>query len=326
MKYLVIVIFLGIVLISCEKDGTNNNNTTDVSLSMGQGYMNDVFYGLNDNNITTADRTSWDIAFNTYVMSPSILINGGNGVKLFEVSKDTNDWYNPVDTSGISSWTKLNNSNTTWDIGAFSGNMGGGFDFGWGVYLSAPSHNVVGSSVFLIKLPDNSARKILIRMKNGYQNSVNFVYANIDGTEEKNVTIYCNDYSDKEYVYYSVSSNSVIDREPPADNWDLLFTQYYDTQINYIVTGVLSKPGVKVAKVTGVAPSAADTTMADFSSSISTIGYDWKQIDMMTYQYSLVENVSYFVKTTGNHVYQLYFSDFEGSSTGNIKFKKKMIK
>ncbi len=325
MKYIVIAIILSIVMISCEKDN-NNSGTTDVSISMGPNYMNDVFYGLNDNTITEVNRTNWDIAFGTFVMSPSIIINGGNGVVLYEVSKDTNDWYNPVDTSEISSWPKLNNSLQTWDIGAFSANMGGGFDFGWGVYLGAPSHNVVGNSVFLIKLPDNSAKKILIRMKNGYQNSVNFVYANIDGSDEINVTISDNNYATKEYVYYSLSSNSVIDREPAKENWDLLFTQYYDTQINYIVTGVLSKPGVTIAKVTGVAPTAADTTMADYSSSISTIGYDWKQIDMMTYQYSLADNVSYFVKTTTNHVYQIYFTRFDGSATGNIGLKQKMIK
>ena len=326
MKYLVIAFLLGITLFSCEKNNNDTGSTSDVSLSMGQGYMNDVFYGLENQTITTANRTNWDIAFNTYVMSPSIIINAGNGVKLYEVSKDTNDWYNPVDTTDLSSWPMLNNSLDTWTIGAFSANMGGGFDFGWGIYLDAPTYNVAGASVFLIKLPDNSVKKIFIRLKNGYQNSVTFLYANIDGSSEQNVTITCNDYSEKEYIYYSLSSNSVIDREPPKKNWDLLFTQYYDPQIDYIVTGVLSKPGVTVAVVTGVAPSAADTTMADFSSNISTIGYDWKQIDMITYQYSLTENLSYFVKTSANHVYQIYFTKFDGSTTGDIGLTQKMIK
>lgn len=323
MKYIVIAI-AAILVISCEKDN-NTPSGSDVSVSMGPDYANDVYYSLKSDTSVVVSRTNWDIGFATYLMSPSIIINEGSGVKLYLLSDDTVEYYRPVDTTGMSSLTELHNSADSWDVGAFSGNMGQGFDFGWGIY-NQDTHNVNGAAIYLIRLQDGSVKKIFIRQKNGYQNTVYFLYANPDGSDAHTIALNNNNYSTKVYVFYSVSDNMIIDREPAAGDWDLLFTKYYDTQINYIVTGVFTKPGTTVAVVTGVAPEAADTTMAQFSASKTAIGYDWKQFDMATNQYSLVSDVSYFVKTASKNVWQIYFTDFQGASTGMIGFNRKLIK
>lgn len=323
MKYLFIAM-IAILIISCEKDD-NNNNIAEVTLTMGQDYVNDVYFNLGGDPSFEVRRRNWDIGFATFVMSPSIIINSGAGIELYELSRDTGVWYSPVDTTGMSSWTKLNNSLETWDVGAFSGNMGGGFDFGWGIYDHV-SKNVNGAAVYLIRLQDGTLKKIFIRQKNGFENTVYFLYANTDGSDEQSVALANNPYNDKEYVYYSLSDNMLVDREPIKENWDLLFTKYFDTQIHYIVTGVMTKPGVSVAEVSGVAVASADTTMAQFSSSLSAIGYDWKEYDMMTNQYTLADDLSYFVKTVSGQVYQIYFTHFEGGTTGVIGFSKKQIK
>lgn len=323
MKYIVIAI-AAILVIACEKDN-NTPSGSDVSVSMGPDYANDVYYSLNNSTSVEVSRTNWDIGFATYVMSPSIIINEGSGVKLYLLSADTVEYYRPVDTTGMSALTELHNSVDSWDVGAFSGNMGGGFNFGWGIY-SMNTHNVNGAAIYLIRLRDGSVKKIFIRQKNGYQNTVYFLYANPDGSDAHTVALDNNNYSAKEYVFYSVSDNMAIDREPAAENWDLLFTKYYDTQINYLVTGVFTKPGITVAVVTGVNPESADTTMVQFSALKSAIGYDWKQFDMATNQYSLVNDESYFVKTASGNVWQIYFTNFEGASTGTIGFYRKQIK
>lgn len=196
MKNIIIAVFALFIIASCEKENKNSGDT-DVLVSMGANYVNDVFYSLEENSAHQVSRTNWDIAFGTYVMSPSIIINGGNGVKLYELSKDTSDWYNTVDTTGMVSWTNLNNSNASWDIGAFSGNMGGGFNFGWGIYNHS-TKNVNGAALFLIKLSDGSLKKIFIRQKNGIQNTIYFLYANIDGTNEQLVALANNTYAGKE--------------------------------------------------------------------------------------------------------------------------------
>ena len=323
MKYFLIAM-IAILIISCEKDD-NGNGMTEVTVTMGPEYVNDVYYSLAGEPSSEVPLNNWDIGFGTFVMSPSIIINSGAGVELYEVSRDTSAWYLPLVTTNLSLWTRLNNSLQTWDVGAFSGNMTGGFDFGWGIYNHA-THNVNGAAVYLIRLQDGTVKKIFIRRKNGFENTVYFLYANTDGSDEQSVTLANNPYAGKEYVYYSLSDNAVVDREPSKDNWDLLFTKYFDTQIQYIVSGVLSKPGVSVAKVSGVSPASADTTMAQFSSAPAAIGYDWKEYDMITNQYTLADDLSYFVKTTSGKVYQIYFTHFEGGTTGVIGFSRKQIK
>ncbi len=323
MKKLFIVM-IALLIISCEKDDTTEE-TKEITVAMGQHFASDVYYSFDEDQMHVTPGDNWDIGFATYVMSPSIIINSGAGVELYEISRDTSVWYSPVDTTGLSSWNRLDNSLETWDVGAFSGNMGGGFDFGWGIYDHV-SKNVNGAAVYLIRLQDGTLKKIFIRQKNGYENKVYFLYAGIDGSGEQMVALANNDYADKEYVYYSLSDDMVVDREPSKDNWDLVFTSYFDTQIQYLVTGVLSKPGITVAKVSGMAPASADTTMAQFSAAPAAIGYDWKEYDVISDQYTLADELSYFVKTTSGQVYQIYFTGFEGGTTGVIQFSKKQIK
>ena len=165
MKYLFIAL-IAILIISCEKDD-NHNGMTEVTVTMGQDYVNDVYFSLGGDPSFEVPRGNWDIGFATFVMSPSIIINSGAGIELYELSRDTGVWYTPVDTTGMSSWTKLNNSLDTWEVGAFSGNAQGGFDFGWGIYNHA-THNVNGAAVYLIRLQDGTLKKIFIRQKDGY--------------------------------------------------------------------------------------------------------------------------------------------------------------
>ena len=52
----------------------------------------------------------------------------------------------------------------------------------------------------------------------------------------------------------------------------------------------------------------------------STIGYDWKSFNLGTFQYDILDSLSYFVAAKNDTAYQLQFLEFPGGSTGNIKF------
>ncbi len=323
MKYSSLLIIIVSILFSCEKD--NGDNSAKESVSMEPDYVNDIFYSLHEQTSFDAVRDNWDIGFRTFIRSPSIIINSGAGVELYEISKDTNDWYNTVDITGFDTWPILSNSLENWEVGAFSANMTGYPDYGWAIYNTV-THDLIGNAVFLIKLQDGTLKKIFIRKKHSTLNTYEFLYSNVDGTDKKHVELNCGDYIEKEYIYYSISGNETVDREPVKENWDLLFTRYYDPDAYYVVTGVLTKPGITVAEVIGIAPEAADTTTGQFSSSLSVIGWDWKEFDQNTFEYSLVEDLTYFVKTVSGEVYKLYFTGFDGSSTGEIRFTTKRIK
>lgn len=51
------------------------------------------------------------------------------------------------------------------------------------------------------------------------------------------------------------------------------------------------------------------------------IGYEWKYFDRNTFQYTILDDLAYFVKTPNNEVYKIQFLDFEGASTGVTTIK-----
>ena len=48
----------------------------------------------------------------------------------------------------------------------------------------------------------------------------------LDGTNEINATVDKTNYTDKNFVYFSIDQNIVLDREPISQDWDITFTKY----------------------------------------------------------------------------------------------------
>ena len=183
------------------------------SVAMGNGYANNVFYSMQNGEIADADNTGWDIAFDTRVLTAAILTNGPSGVELYTYpNADTSGW-NAIDTTGIGGWTPMFNSPYDWEDGAFNRNSGEFPDYGWGKYNMA-THNLVGDSVYVIKLSDESWKKIWIVKKLSSLNTYVFRVANLDNSDEQEITIDNNDYISKQLVYYSLTEMKVKDLQP----------------------------------------------------------------------------------------------------------------
>lgn len=300
------------------------------TITMGNGYANDVFYSLENREVAQANRTDWDIAFATNQMSVSILTNGGSGVVLYSYPNSGIEGWNSMDTTGIHDWKPLYNSEQDWEIGAFNANSTGSqFDYGWGVY-DVTTHNITGDSLFFVKLTDGSYRKIWIVMKNAIANTYTFKYAQIDGSQEQEMMMSGNDFVGRKYGYFSFATELFINREPVLD-WDLLFTKYAAAipmgpqMVYYPVTGVLTKAEIQVAEVRDVNKYSYESWFEhDFSSSISAIGYDWKT---STPPLAIKDSVVYFIKVPAGDVYKLFFTGFESGTTGagKIGFQKQLI-
>lgn len=324
----VLFVLLSVLVLSCEKEKDDDNKTQTIidSISLGTDYINDIFYSLENGEVKSVANTSWDIAFSTVLMNATVLINEGAGIKLyFHPETDTTMW-NEIDTTGIYGWQELYNSDSTWLTGAFNYGTNLYNEWGWG-YYGGPStnHNVIGTRMFIIKLADGSTRKIFIYLKDGSTNRYHFKFADFDNNINTYDSVQVSNYITKNFIYYSLADNKVVDREPDANSWDLLFTRYYDEQSIHIVTGILSNNNLKVAEVRGISPELTDTTLSGFSDNISVIGSDWKTYDWMTDSFSLVNDLTYFVKTTSGKVFKLIFISNEGRSSGKIKFEKTLI-
>ena len=298
------------------------------TISLGAGYSNQSFYSLANGEVANVDNTNWDIAFSVSGMGSAVRINGGYGMELFTYPNgDINDW-STLDTSGMSSWTSQINSDESWSLGAFDQNAdeNEAFDLGWGIY-SMITHYITGDSLHVLKWADGSTKKFqLIQLASG---TYSFRFADIDGSNEVESSVVKSDFSGKNFVYYSITNDEVIDREPLSESWDLVFTKYVTELypgMNYGVTGVLSNVGYSVAKAEGVPVADADYTEETFEEEINTIGYDWKSFNMETYLYDLQEDLSYFVrKDATGEIWKINFTGFSGSSSGDIEFNTESI-
>lgn len=328
VKLIASVLFI-LFTISCSKEKLPlvENET----ITMGNGYANDIYYSMANGVVATVPRTNWDIAFQTGSRTSTIIINGGAGIKLFTYPNGDISSWNSVNTTGIGTWKALNNSDTTWSLGAFERNALGHPDYGWGIYNSI-SHDVIGDSLFVIQLKDQTYRKLWIQKKASVENKYIFQFANIDGSGSVLATVDCTPYTGKNFIYYSFETNSVVDREPDIDAWDFVVTKYMEMipdgtggKVPYPVIGVLTNTGVTSATLDNVQVVTNDYPSAKFVTSISEIGSDWKSFDMNLNQWSIKSDRVYFVKDKGLSVFKIVFTGFEGTSTGIIKFDKSKL-
>ena len=140
------------------------NAQTQVDLSMGAGYENEVFYDFSTNTSQTFTASDWEIAFlRTSATGMAIRINDGIGIQVFEASNDSNDWAT-IDVANEANWTPLYNSDEEWFSGAFdNASENGQFGYGWGIYNST-NHHVKGTIIFVLKYADKTYRKFFVEV------------------------------------------------------------------------------------------------------------------------------------------------------------------
>ena len=296
------------------------------SISLGSGYANQSFYSFSNGEIVNVDNSNWDLGFSLEGFSATIRTNDGKGVELYTYHLgDTSSW-SMINNSSSSSLTQpMYNSDTSWTIGAFDQNQLGHPDYGWGVYNQS-THYVVGDSLFIVKTVNGNWKKLWIESLT-VSGEYLFKYANLDGSDLQSNSILKSSYSGKHFVYFSLDQNAILDREPLSTEWDITFTKYVTPVMGmaYGVTGVLSNTGIKVAKALNIGSAAtySDYSSHSFETEMNTIGYDWK-----SYQggaYVLDPSRCYFVKDFNQNIWKIYFTGFDGMSTGNIEFNTELL-
>lgn len=295
----------------------------------GASYVDDVYYSLEDGLVSSAARNNWDLGFSTSNFSVSILANHSSGVEVYTYpSGDTADWAS-LDTTGMI-WKQMYNSIETFDEGAFMANASSHPDYGWGTY-NMSTHNITGDSLFVVKTVAGDYKKLAIIMRGSMANTWDFKFANLDGTEEQMVMLNSGDYNTKSFVYYSIDNMTIVDREPVTENWDMLFTKYWDYTIPYFVTGVLTNENHILAQEIqddnldqATFMDFEDTT---FTSDISILGSDWKSFNMETFAYDVDSTVVFFLKKMGetdSSYYKLYFTGFDYTA-GKYAFTQELL-
>ena len=294
-----------------------------------------AYVNLSSPDIIMVDNTNWDLAFMT-PLSAAIRINDGQGVRLWHVTDaGISDFDSPLDTTGkFETWTELFNSTDSWQIGAFNMGLDGFSDdnpgeFGWGQY----SQTIVsGTELFVIKLRNGEYKKIAIDELTA--GTFYFFYSDLNNENQVSKEYVKTNFSGKLHGYYDLQIGESVDREPTMDKWHLEFSKYVQivegqgvTQ-PYPVVGVRSNRGVKVAQLDDVdVVNTPEPKPEEFSSIITEIGHDWKELNFSTFEYEVIENRVYFVQRfelqqiNGESVevpvgelYKLVFTGFEGGT------------
>lgn len=312
---------------SCKKedDIIKGNETKSDSLVSGAGYANDVYYSLKNGVVLTAPKNEWDLAFSTAPQSASILINSGNKDSLFLWKGGDISDFDAASTLDISANLATNFNDSSWfNSSAFEQNIVSGnvYDAGWGIY-NISSHDVVGDSLFILKLSDGSFKKIAILKRSGSTHDFVFKIADLAvGAVYDSVTISTSAYLTKNFIYYSVSNKQIIDREPEKTSWDFVFTKYDSKQAFYpLVTGILTNEGVASVKLAD-ADSSINHQQVSYSKVIGNIGFDWKHFNGASYD---IVNRFYYIKTKDNGHYRIEFISFD-FMTGTTVFEKTLLK
>lgn len=298
------------------------------SVMLGAGYANQVWYSLENDEQGSAAKNNWDIAFDVVNVMSSIHINSASGVMLWNYPKgDKNAWAS-VDTNGLSTWDPRYNTDTSWAVGAMGryADASNWLDLDWGQY-DMSTHQITGDSIYIIKLVNGDYKKLFVEKLSG--GTFYFKFANLDGSNEKSEQVNKSQFTNKNLGYYSISGEAAVNREPDADKWDLVFTQYTAfIPIPYTITGVLQNRGVTVAKAANIPNKASYNSWQahSFMSEINTIGYDWKtHVGMGVY--SVQDSLVFFAgveKQNGADIWKLIFIGFEAAD-GKFVFTKQKI-
>jgi hypothetical protein len=296
------------------------------SVSMGPQYRDQVFFNLASGETGRSPNASWHLAFSISGLTGTVTTNGALGLELRHVKGASFDDWSTIDTTGWQSWPTLNNNASDWMEGAFNRirDTESAFDFGWGQY-SMITHTVSGTAVYLIKLPDNTVRKI--RIDGLASRTWTFTHANLDGSDERTGTINRNDYQGKLFAYWDLTTNLAIDREPNANSWHLTFTRYMEpiptgpgVTTDYPVMGILANPMCAIAVVGAEDPltATAPTDTAAYTDEADAIGSQWKRFTAG--RWSLNDSTAWFIRTAGNEIFRFVPTGFSGGSTGTTTF------
>ena len=303
-----------------------------VQVSYGTSYSSQAYYNLADDNTEDVNNELWEVAFTTIgLQDAGIHINEATasmGTELELWVAPTTDFDDDVDVADLV--IRLYNDEKSWEYGAFNSlrNEANPFDFGWGSYNPA-TQSVEGKEVFVIKLRNGSYKKFMISGLNG--TVYNLRWADLDGGNEVTRAIDKLDYSSEQMVLLDVQEDEIHLAPAP---FDMLFTRYVSPLddgmggiLDYSVSGVLSGPGIEVAQANGVDPLTVEFVdwKDSLKSDIDIIAYDWKDINLSTFQWEVFDDRAYFVKDRSSKVWKVVFVDFEGSSTGNAVFTKELV-
>ena len=301
------------------------------TLTMGAGYSVQSWYKFETDKETKAPINNWDLAFTARKLDAAIWVN--HAAALYKAVAPASAWATlTVDTTALLATGQTQvNTDSSWFVGAMNRTGDNVFDYGWGNY-SVASHNVTGDSVYVIKAAtDGKWRKMLIE-RLALDTSFFVRIADLNGANQTTFEVKKGSYTGKNFGYYSFATNTQLDREPLAKDWDVTVWRHWGLTPDgngvfqaYLLTGILQNNGTSVAKVTKRDTTSDSYAGQLFKPQINIIGADWKSFNLATNAWKVADSTTYFVKTSNGKIYKTIFTGFGGTGTGNCIFTREFL-
>jgi hypothetical protein len=310
-----LLLIAGLFLIACEKGELpiqphDSGEELVNSVEMGPDYKQQLFFSLDKNEVISSNlKTDWNLAFETSDTGWHVRLNTAMGMS---ASRKTGTFESITDTTGAA-WS--------WD--AHSGNKDSTAFGDWqtygGIYILDLGYNEAGVHQGFSKIQISSVSSTAYEVS----------YGDLTSTTPVAKTIAKNNAHS--FMYFSLESGETVPVAPPADQWDLMFTQYTHIFENpttpYLVTGVLLNPYTTSAcfidyiNYTEITYDLAQSF--NYSSQWNVIGYDWKYFDFAESLYLVDPTQIYVIKTQHDYYYKFHFVDFynESGLKGYPKFE-----
>ncbi len=321
MKKILFLIPFTFLIWSCEKteipiEPVERGNIQTAAVNMGSGYVNQVFYNLENSMVTgQTDISSWDLAFESSATGWKILLNDSRNMKAARLNYS--DIEMATDSAGFGSKAVV--EVMEW---AYTSPAMGNWREGNEVYLIDLGFNSIGLPLGFYWLQ--------IEAVNASEYSIRFKAYGSDNVTEKNVS----KNPEIAYVHYSMQEDRILD-VPADDDWIIKFTKYTylfdDPPIHYLVTGVVVNPintySAELVSKPFEEITAADTLNLEWTDQPDAIGYDWKSYNFDSQTYDVNSERTWLIRTANGFYYKLRFTDFydEGGNVGVPNFEYALI-
>lgn len=264
-------------------------------------YTNQVFIDLGTETITSVDRSSWDLGFETE--GDHVILNSANYMQVA---------YSDEKSFG-EAWTESDKEQLVFGFDSATGNL---------EYTAIGNWWEHPGRVFLIDRGfDNETNPRgfqQLQIMAGGENDFTIRLANENGTNQREVHI--TKSIGHNFAFLSLKNDKIVSVEPFQEDWDLVFGYYsyrYPDGFPYWLTGALHN---RFKVTTGFVESDSviwdsltlqDTLQVNFRNDIDEIGFDWKAYQFgPPARYVTFSEQLYLLKDTEGYYYKLRFLDF----------------
>lgn len=323
MNKIYFILFWGLFFINAK------TQTFSDTIFLGSNFNTDIYYNIEDSAITSSpSANNWTLGFATVPTAPSIIINGGKGVKLWEIPSsvmDTSNFENSLDTTTIQDWNELRDSDTSWYRSAFQQSDLNNPPYGWGDFDNS-TFQINGHKIFLVKTQSNQFYKVWILDK--ILGTYRIKYATLNHSFDTIQNIEASNFIQRNFIFLDLDNGLLNNREPLHNNWNLLFSQYQKAN-GEITVGVKSNSilksfnaseykGIQIA-TSNKMPENATYQDLEFSNKINVIDDNWYEEDNGSI--ILKDSLTYFIKNEKEDIFKFWFTGFDANISGLIAFE-----